>query len=156
MSRADYIGITATESSVKDEPPTAPPLPVHDLNDGQLRDMAAVGGAKVINAKDWKNESLAERDAHLRRIKETLPAGASLILTVPKGEVWVIPARGDDPGLSAEMKAILARLIGSIRNWTEAQILALPWDVMRGDPISQSDKRGSNGERVVVAPRREP
>jgi hypothetical protein len=156
MTQRDYERLTATESSVTDEAPTEPPKPVHNLTEEEQQKITEVGGAKVISGKDWRGESPEERDAHLRRIKETLPAGSKLIVSVPKGEVWVIPPMPEKGQGTPAYRYRLAVLLHSLRPWTTAERVALPVAVARSNPISQSDKRGTTTERVVARPDEEP
>jgi hypothetical protein len=156
MTQRDYERLTATESSVKDEPPTEPPKAVHNLTDEEQQNITDVGGAKVIGGQVWRGESPEQRDAHLRRIKETLPAGSKLIVSVPKGEVWVIPPAPPKGEGTPGYRYRLAVLLLSLRNWTTAERAALPVAVPRSNPISQSDRHGTTPERVVVQDQEEP
>jgi hypothetical protein len=149
MTQKDYERLTATESSVEDEPPTEPPRAVHNLTDEEQQKITEVGGTKVIGGQDWRGESPEQRDAHLRRIKETLPAGSKLIVSVPKGEVWVIPPLPPKGEGTPGYRYRLAVLHASLRYWTQAERAALPVAVPRSNPISQSDKHGTTPERVV-------
>jgi len=152
MTQKDYERLTKTESSVENEPPTAPPTPIHNISDRQEVLVTTMGATKVIPGKDWKHESPEERDAHIRRIKQTLPEGAHLVVTVPKGDVWIIPPseRNEETGAPADWKYITLVLGGTIRDWTEAEIAALPKTVARDKSISQSDKHGTTPIRAAA------
>jgi len=156
MTHNDYDQLIETKSSVEDEAPTEKPMPVHNLTDKQEQDIVDLGGSKVIPAKDWKNKTPEERDAQLRSIKERLPAGTTLILTVPKGEVWLIPPRTKEAEPSNERRYYLTVLILSLRRWTAAELAKLPVSVPPDNPISQSDRHGTTPERVVQRTNEEP
>jgi hypothetical protein len=144
MTQQDYRKITDTRSSVENEPPTTPPVPIHDLTKDNEQSIRNHGGAKVISGKDWKNESPEERDAHLRRIKETMPAGSHLVITVPKGDVWLIPFAERDEATGAPPDWKYTQLISnrSIRPWTDEEKARIPESVPRDKKVSQSDRRG--------------
>jgi hypothetical protein len=151
MTQRDYRQLTATESSVEGEPAAEPPTAVHNLSDADEQAVTADGGVKVISAKDWKKESPAQRDAHIRRIRSTMQEGARLVVTVPKGEVWLIPGTETDERDEGFENYIYVSLIirGALRPWSEAERTALPPTVAREKSISQSDKHGTTPERVV-------
>jgi hypothetical protein len=103
----------------------------------------------VIPAKDWKKESPEERDAHIRRIRSTMHEGARLIVTVPKGEVWLIPRIEVGEGAFGNYIYISLLARNVLRPWNEAERIALPRTVARDKSVSQSDKHGTTPERVV-------
>lgn len=138
MTQKDYERLSKTESSVKDENPTEPPTPVHNLSEAGTRAVQDAHGAKVINGKDWKNETPQERDAHLRRIKETMPAGSKLIVTVPKGDVWLIPP-GDDNKTYENLNRD-----NIIRPWTDEEKAGLAATVAMNTSNDQENRRSEN------------
>jgi hypothetical protein len=158
MTQRDYNRITETETSVEGEPAAEAPNPVHNLSEADEKAVTDEGGVKVISAKDWKQESPSARDAHIRRIRSTMQEGARLIVTVPKGEVWLIPGNetdGPDEGFENYIYVLLI-INNAIRPWTEAQRAALPTTVARGKSISQSDKHGTTREPVTQHQQEEP
>lgn len=150
MTQRDYNSVTAQVTSVPGEPPALPPTPVHNLTPAQEQQITAAGGTKLISGKDWKHESPEERDAHLRRMDQTLPQGTTYIITVPKGDVWLIPASERSPAAAADQKYQDLVRDKTIRVWTEEERTSLPVSVRREKSISQSDKHGTSLERLVV------
>lgn len=145
MTKPDYDRITATETSVPDEPPTEKPKPIHDLGktaaaavreSGPDRDNPEAG-TRMIDGAVWNNMTPTERDAALREIKQRMPADMVLVITVPKGGVWQIPKRKYDRMKDA----------GAIREWTQDEINRIPLN-RPGDGESHSDIRGTSPIRV--------
>ena len=154
MTQRDYQRLTATETSVEGESAAEPPKPVHNFSDADEKAVTDEGGTKLISAKDWKNESKADRDAHIRRIRSTMQEGARLIVTVPKGEVWLIPGTETDERDAGLENYIYVLLLATnaIRPWSEAERAALPTTVARDKSISQSDKHGTTPIRAAPEP----
>jgi hypothetical protein len=149
MTQRDYNNITAQESSVQGQPPAVPPTPVHNLTPADEQAITAAGGTKLISGKDWKHESPQERDAHLRRMDSTLPDGSTYIISVPKGDVWLIPASESQDGFGASQKLQDLEARNIVRPWTDAEREALPKAVARDKAVSQSDKHGTTREKPV-------
>jgi hypothetical protein len=151
MTQRDYTKITEMESSVEGQPPVEAPRPVHNLSEADEKAVKERDGVKVIPAKVWKNETPAERDAHIRRIRATMPEGSRLVLSVPKGDVWLIPGiEVEEADAGLENHNFIMLIIGEVlRDWNEAERAALPTTVPREKKVSQSDKRGTTVERVV-------
>ena len=150
MTQRDYQRLTATESSVEGESPE-PPVAVHNFSAADEQAVTEEGGTKVISARDWKNESKVERDAHIRRIRSTMQQGARLVVTIPKGEVWLIPGTEPDERGEGVVNYIYILLVATnvIRPWSEAERTALPRTVARDKSVSHSDKHGTTPERAV-------
>lgn len=156
MTQRDYQRLTETETSVEGEPAAGPPTPVHNLSDADENRITELGGAKVISAKDWKKESPTQRDAHIRRIRATIERGARLVVSVPKGEVWLIPDLENADETSGNLIYDVL-IIGSVlRPWSEAERAALPRTVARDKSISQSDKHGTTQVRAQPVAAGEP
>lgn len=139
MTKADYNRITETESSEAGKPAAERPDPVHDLSPFKRKAVEDAHGVRVITGKEWNKESPKERDAHLRRIYETAPKDSSLVITVPTGDVWLIPDGETYDDLVDD--AIL-------REWKSADIAALPVSVAPDPLITQSDRHGSDRPRA--------
>ena len=101
LTQREFNNIVETKSSVKDEPATSPPEPIHNLSDEAEAEVEKSRGIKVISGRDWKKETPEERDAHLRRIKATMPPNSHLLITVPQGDVWLIGGDETDPNYEA-------------------------------------------------------
>ena len=154
MTQKDYERLTETESSVENEPPTVPPTPIHNMSESDEQLARQMGGSKVIPGKDWKHETPEARDAHIRRIRQTLPEGSHLVVTVPKGDVWVIPysERNEEMGAPSDWKYYLLLMGSTIREWSESERAALPVAVPRDKPISHSDTSGTRVARAAPEP----
>jgi hypothetical protein len=150
MTQRDYNRITATESSVEGQPAAEKPRAVHNFSEADAKAVTEEGAVKVIPAKDWNKESPAERDAHIRRIRSTMQEGARLVITVPKGDVWLIPGTEtseEDEGFENYLTVLLI-IRHVLRPWSEAERAALPVAVARDKSITQSDKHGTTQVRV--------
>jgi len=156
MTQRDYDAITAQESSVEGQDPAIPPTPVHNLTPAQEQQITAQGGTKLISGKDWRHESPEERDAHLRRMDQTLPPGTTYIITVPKGDVWLIPATEPTPIAAADQKYQDLVRDQNIHPWTDEEKAKLPLTVARDKKVSQSDKHGTTKTPPVKAKPKEP
>ena len=157
MTQKDYQRLTKTESSAEGQPPAEVPKPVHNLSDADEEAITEEGGVKVIPARDWKQESPSARDAHIRRIRETMQEGARLVVSVPKGDVWLIPGievGEDEEGMENHIYVTLL-IRNVLRPWSEAERAALPKTVARDKSISQSDKHGTTPIRIE-APKQKP
>jgi hypothetical protein len=151
MTQRDYQRLTETTSSVEGEPAAEAPRPVHNLSEADEKAVKDEGGVKVIPGKDWKSETPEQRDAHIRRIRATMQEGARLVVSVPKGDVWLIPGVETDERDEGfeNYKFVLLIIRNVLRPWTEAERAALPRAVARDKSVSQSDKHGTTLERVV-------
>lgn len=149
ITQKEFRAVTETATSVEGENPTEPPDAVHDMNEhdeGQAREK---GGVKVIPGKQWKKESPEERDAHIRRIKSTMPKNSHLVITVPKGDVWLFPGREDDnEDVPDDWRFQALTWFGVLRFWTPAQRAAMPVAVLPDKSTTQSDKHGSGVARA--------
>jgi hypothetical protein len=156
----EVMGLSMTQSSEPGQKPARLPKPVLNIDkDGAKKIKKEAHGKKVIAGDVWKNESPEERDRHLRNVYATMfPPGSTLVITVPDGDVWVIPP-GDDP---AHLDANYNRLVGAglIREWVDPakadgiapEHTQVPPD-SKIESGSQSDRRGAGSDaRVAVAP----
>jgi hypothetical protein len=149
ITQKEFNAVTETKSSVEGQEPTIPPDPIHDFNEQDEAQVREKRGVKVIPGKQWKRETPEERDAHIRRIKSTMPPKSHLVVTVPKGDVWLFPGEeDDDPDLPDDWRYQLLIFGDVIRSWTEAQRAAMPVAVLPDKSITQSDKHGSGIARV--------
>jgi hypothetical protein len=156
LTQRAFNEIVETKSSVEGEPATSPPEPIHNLSDEEEAEVEEARGIKVISGKDWKKETPAERDAHLRRIKSTMPPNSHLLITVPQGDVWLIGGEETDPNYESgdvppdwRYQLLAGR---PLRSWTPEQRAALPVSVPREKKVSQSDKRGTGSDGLAAAP----
>jgi hypothetical protein len=157
-SLEEVMGLSLTKSSQEGESPAPLPKPVLNVDkDDAKKIKKEAHGKKVITGDVWKNESLEERDRHLRSVyATTFPPGSTLIITVPDGDVWVIPP-GSDP---AHPDANYKRLVdsGLIREWVDPakedgiapEHTQVPPD-SKIDSESQSDRHGSGAPAVARA-----
>jgi hypothetical protein len=145
MTQAGYNRITRTENSVTGNPPNDPKVPVtpiHNLGQTEKRDMKRQGhAAKMIDGETWKAESPEERDAHLRRLKETAPAGTTFFIEVPSGNIWQLPPQ------DAETAEYLKRYV--YREWLKYEIEAMPVAVLP-EGTSHTDSRGTTIVRTIA------
>jgi len=139
MTKDDYNKITETKTSVADEPPAPAPTPVHNFSDRNTDSVKEENGTRLLKGKEWKDKTPEERDAYLREIQKTMPAGSRLVLTVPKGELWIIPPESYEK-LTRD---------GAVREWTEAERARIPETIGLGDGVSHSDIRGTTRMRPV-------
>jgi hypothetical protein len=149
ITQKEFKAVTETKSSVEGKEPTEPPDAVHDMNETDEGEARAKGGVKVISGKQWKKESPEERDAHIRRIKSTMPANSHLVVTVPQGDVWLFPGQEDDDEDMPDDWRYQLLIFGDVlRYWTPAQRAAMPVAVLPDSATTQSDKHGSGLARV--------
>jgi len=153
MTKRDFERLTKTESSVEGESRVEPPEPIHNPTDEELKNIANAGGVKVISGKTWTKETPEERDAHLRRMLATAPLGTRFIVSVPDGEVWIIPGTGEDSDDPPPDFHFMILIIGNVRIWTTPEQAALPVAVPREKKVSQSDKRGTGSDSFAAAPK---
>ncbi len=159
-SAEEVLGLGITKSSVEGQNPAPLPKPVLNIDkDGAKKIKKEAHGRKVISGDVWKGETAEQRDQHLRNVYATMfPEGSTLIITVPDGDVWVIPP-SDDP---AHPEANYRRLVDGHLIWewvdpAKADGIApehtqVPPD-SKVESGSQSDKRGTGSDaRVAVAP----
>jgi hypothetical protein len=147
LTQREFAKLVEMTSEDPEGPAAANPVPVHNLTETEraaLREMHAV---RIYKGKEWKDLSPQERFDRVRALRERMPR-ASLILTVPGGELWAVPPGEDD----INFKDIVDRR--AVRIWQEEEKSALPVSVAREKSVSQSDKRGSTVERVVVREKR--
>lgn len=91
LSKEEYLGVIHTESSVPGEQAVDVPTRVHNLNKDAKKAIREGHGVKAVDDSDWQNMTPVERDAKLREIEKTRAQGTTVIITVPKGEVWIVP-----------------------------------------------------------------
>jgi hypothetical protein len=137
FTQATFNNLTATESSVEGESATERPTPVHNMSKGDVKDLKAAGGTKVIDGDVWKQESPEQRDAHLRQIRERMPDGARLIISVPTCNVWLIPPMEDRDNYDDLKRSKV------FREWAEYEVEALGKTVGKMPKFTQSDRRNS-------------
>lgn len=133
MTKADYDRITETKSSVPDQPPAPAPTPVHNFSDRNSDSVKEEHGTRLLKGKEWKDKTPEERDAYLREIQKNMPEGSRLVLTVPKGELWLIPPEGYE-------KLTRDRVV---RPWTDEERARIPRTIGLGDGASHSDISGT-------------
>jgi hypothetical protein len=144
ITREKWDAVTETRSSVEGEPPTEGPTPVRNFveedESGQKsrdvsQDVKDAHGTRMLKGGEWKSKTPEQRDAYLRDLKQRFPPPATrIILTVPKGELWVIPEE-DYQRLKANR---------TINPWTKAQIARIHGQtVTEEDEDSHSDIRGT-------------
>jgi hypothetical protein len=124
---------------VEGEPPTDGPTPVRNFveEDGSgettrnvTKDVEEAHGTRMLKGKEWKSKTPEERDAYLRDLKQRFPPpGTRIILTVPKGELWVIPEE-DYQRLKANR---------TINPWSKAQIARIHGQTVTEEEESHSD-----------------
>jgi hypothetical protein len=148
LTQAHYNAITRTQNSVPGNPPNDPKVPVtpiHNLGTGEKRDLKAQGHAvKRIDGETWNAESPEERDAHLRRILETAPAGTAFLIEVPSGNVWMLPPPADQ-----ETADYLRNHV--YRQWSGYEFDALPVAVAP-EGTSHTDMHGTSFARTILTP----
>jgi hypothetical protein len=129
-----FNSMTQTESSVPGQPPAPTPTPVHNMSKSDVKDLKAAGGKKVVvvDGKDWLHSTPQERDALLRKID--MPAGSRLILSVPTGNLWIVPGDAYDQ----------LKRSRTFDEWTEAEILALGKTVSKDSDKGQDNRRNSS------------
>jgi hypothetical protein len=141
------VAVTYTQSSKPNQPPTALPTQVHDIDDETAETMKENGGVKRMKAKDWKAKTPQERDQYLRDLKDTLPKDTRLILTVPKGEIWQIP---EDKWLELKDKEVhewtpeeFNHVLGVDPATQQSRTIAPPDEEM--DSYAHDDRGGTRG-----------
>jgi len=146
MTQRDYDRITNTTNSRPDDPAAGPKVevePIHDLNRAQEGALKDEGHAtKVIKGKEWTDKSPEDRDAHLRRIRETAPEGSRFLIEVPNGDVWLLP-----PPETTELG--LHIYLHLVRRWQDFEKVALPVAVAPETGSSHSDRSGTKVARTV-------
>ena len=85
-----------------------------------------------------------ERDAHLRRVRDTAPEGSRFLIEVPNGDVWLLP-----PPETTELG--LHIFLHIVRRWQDFEKVALPVAVGPGTGSSHSDRSGTKVARAVKA-----
>ncbi|HVZ01175.1 MAG TPA: hypothetical protein VHA35_16835 [Dongiaceae bacterium] len=141
MTQNDYDNITRTETSVPGQDKVPLPQPVHDLSGPDRKQVNDAHGMKMIDDSVWNRSSPEERDAHLREVQNRMPAGAKLILLVPKGEVWMIPPVDGQDSYGDLKKS------NAIREWTLAELTAKGIAVPADDPNFHQDPRRGTSPR---------
>jgi hypothetical protein len=151
MPREKWVQVTETRSSVQGEPPTEGPTPVRNFVEENERgettrnvtkDVEEAHGTRMLRGGEWKAKTPEQRDAYLRDLKLRFPPPATrIILTVPKGELWVIPEE-DYQRLKANR---------TINPWTKAQIARINGQtVTEEDEESHSDIRGAGPRGPIL------
>jgi hypothetical protein len=138
ITKADYDSITETKSSVVGEEPAQGPKAVHDFSDKNSADVKNAGGKRMLKDKEWIGKTPEERDAYIRDLRSRIPVNVRIVLTVPNGEIWLIPV----------VDYVLLSLDDVIRQWTHQEQQRLPTKVAQGD--SHSDIRGAGPLAVAV------
>jgi hypothetical protein len=157
-SLEEVMGLSLTQSSQPGEKPAPLPKPVLNVDkDGAKKIKKEAHGTKAIAGDVWKNESLEERDRHLRSVYATMfPPGSTLVITVPDGDIWVIPPGNDPDHPDANYKRLVGA--GVIREWVDPakedgiapEHTQVPPD-SKIDSESQSDRHGSGAPAVARA-----
>lgn len=153
LTQRDYRAQTQTESSVEGQPPAPLPIVVHDLSAADEQAVKDAHGVKLVKGKQWKHETPDQRDAHLRQLRANLPRGTVLVITIPKGDVWLIPPEDKPGGVQDDQNQIYEhlRVHNVLREWTEAERTALPVSVGNGPTSADLTARTDNRLPPIVA-----
>jgi hypothetical protein len=144
VTRQQYDSVT--QHGVEGQPKAPEPTPVHNFveEDGtgqqsvdRSPDVQEAHGTRMLKGKEWKSKTPQERDDYLRDLQSRFP-GARILLTVPKGEVWVIP-EDDYQRLKANR---------TIKPFTKGEVAKIHGQTVPQDADAEvnSDRSGSTGE----------
>jgi hypothetical protein len=61
---------------------------VHEIDEGQV---AAAGGKKVVDGRNWLDADDSERNDILNLVEEVQPEDSILVIVVATGDIWQIP-----------------------------------------------------------------
>jgi len=159
-SLEEVMGLSITHSSQPGEKPAPLPKPVLNVDKAGAKKIKKEGhGNKVIEGAVWRSETAEQRDQHLRNVYATMfPPGSTLIITVPDGDIWVIPPGNDPDHPEANYQSLVDS--GLIREWVDPakadgiapEHTQVPPD-SKVESGSQSDKRGTGSDaRVAITP----
>ena len=134
---------SVTQHGVEGQPKAPEPTPVHNFveEDGtgqqsvdRSPDVQEAHGTRMLKGKEWKAKTPQERDDYLSDLQSRFP-DARILLTVPKGEVWVIP--------EADYQRLKANR--TIKPFTKGEVARIHGQTVPPDPDAEvnSDRSGS-------------